>query len=533
MVHTGSRDGAKQRWQQRPATRKSTVSHQRTSNETQKKMDAKTCYRCGTTSHLANYPKCPAKQSKCRQCGKVGHFARVCRSSASTCVVQEVDVPELTVLSIEMPLPAKRKHNLKCTVSLHTVDGNSIDTELLVDTGSAVSILPEHLYQQYFSDISLTVPNVRLVTYMQKTIPVLGCLTITASFQCHCTQVSFFIVPGGTPLLGMDLFTALHLDIRNGSVVSSAKNGQVAVNFTEPLGLAAGFVHKVNVRSDVLPIQQKLRRLPFAVRDAVSQELKRLESEGIIEKVESSPWVSPVVVIQKKTGGIRLCVDLREPNKAVVIDSHPLPHIEEIFTELRGASMFSTIDLQNAYHQVTLHEDSRDLTAFITLHIFLHTYRATPHAVTKLSPAELLHGRQIKTKLHVGGLPCVAPPKDQKNLKEIIQQSQNKMKEYTDRQRHANSPKIPVGSFVPIRKPGIIKKGHSKFTPPLKVVAHKGPATYLLADGRAWNAIHLAPTSPCVTTSDTVSLAEDSFKPLEAPQTSQMSISSPTTSRPH
>ncbi|ROI32511.1 hypothetical protein DPX16_0397 [Anabarilius grahami] len=77
------------------------------------------------------------------------------------------------------------------------------------------------------------------------------------------------------------------------------------------------------------------------------------------------------------------------------------------------------------------------------------------------------------------------------------------MKEYTDRQRHAKSPKIPVGSFVRIRKPGIIKKGHSKFTPPLKVVAQKGPATYLLGDGRAWNAIHLAPTSPCVTTSDT------------------------------
>ncbi len=51
------------------------------------------------------------------------------------------------------------------------------------------------------------------------------------------------MLPGGTPLLGMDLFTELHLDIQNGSIASSEGNGQAAVNYTEPLGLAIGFVH--------------------------------------------------------------------------------------------------------------------------------------------------------------------------------------------------------------------------------------------------------------------------------------------------
>ncbi len=175
--------------------------------------------------------------------------------------------------------------------------------------------------------------------------------------------------------------------------------------------------------------------------------------------------------------------------------------------------------------------EGKEWKAFVTE--FLHTYRATPHAVTKLSPAELLHGRQIKTKLHVSGLPCVAPPKDQQNLKQIIQHSQNKMKEYTDWRRNAQSPKIQVGTFVRIRKPGITKKGHSKFTQPFKVVAQKGLATYLLSDGKVWNAMHLAPAASCVTTFDTASLAEDSFKPLEAPQTPQLSVSPSCNSRPH
>ncbi|CAM5110988.1 unnamed protein product [Natator depressus] len=80
------------------------------------------------------------------------------------------------------------------------------------------------------------------------------------------------------------------------------------------------------------------------------------------------------------------CVDLREPNKAIVIDSHPLPHIEGVFSELRGAKMFSTLDLQSAYHQVMLHEDSRDLTAFIT-HEGLFCFKHVPYGLASAPSA--------------------------------------------------------------------------------------------------------------------------------------------------
>ena len=104
----------------------------------------------------------------------------------------------------------------------------------------------------------------------------------------------------------------------------------------------------MKIRPDVVPIQQKLHRLPFAVRDAVSQEVKTLEEAGIIEIIDSSEWVSPIVVTHNKTGGTRLCMDLHEPNKAIVRDSHPLPHVQEVLAELHGARMFSTLDLQSA-----------------------------------------------------------------------------------------------------------------------------------------------------------------------------------------
>ena len=108
----------------------------------------------------------------------------------------------------------------------------------------------------------------------------------------------------------MDLFTALGLNIVNGCVtpasVLSTYVHQTLVwqtsdpNVTETLGYAKGFAHRVKTRPNVVPIQQKLRRLPFAVCDAVSQEVKTLEEVGIIERIGSSEWVSPIALRIRK-----------------------------------------------------------------------------------------------------------------------------------------------------------------------------------------------------------------------------------------
>lgn len=136
--------------------------------------------------------------------------------------------------------------------------------------------------------------------------------------------------------------------------------------FSNDLGLVKDFVYRVKTETTVTPVQQKLRRLPLSARDKVSHELRKLEVTGVIEKIDASEWVSPIVVAWKKTGEIRLCVDLRKPNQAVVIDSHPLPHPEEIFHQLTGMTVFSKLDLSSAYHQMELAEESRDLIAFMT-----------------------------------------------------------------------------------------------------------------------------------------------------------------------
>lgn len=195
----------------------------------------------------------------------------------------------------------------------------------------------------------------------------LGCVKTCAQHGECSVPATFYIVKSGNPLMGMDLISSLNLCIQGNKVITFKQSvEQVSHSATPDFGCANHFVHRVNLRENAASVQQKLRRLPFSVRDAVSAEVNRLLAADIIERVDSSPWVSPIVVTQKKFGDICMCVDLREPNKAIVVDSYPIPHTEELFSQLRGAVMFSTIDLANAYHKVPLHKESRDLTAFIT-----------------------------------------------------------------------------------------------------------------------------------------------------------------------
>lgn len=200
----------------------------------------------------------------------------------------------------------------------------------------------------------------------------LGCLPAQVTRHDVTTAATFFVVEKGTPLLGLDLMVALNIHIVGGVVAppppDNARPAPVMhLSTSSPLiGCAKNFVHRVKVSASVPPVRQKLRRLPLSVRDAVTVEINKLLAAGVIERIDASPWVSPIVVTRKKKGGIRMCVDLREPNKAVITDCFPIPHIDELLSTLRGAAVFSTIDLASAYHQVPLHEESRDLTAFIT-----------------------------------------------------------------------------------------------------------------------------------------------------------------------
>ena len=103
------------------------------------------------------------------------------------------------------------------------------------------------------------------------------------------------------------------------------------------------------------------------MRQRVSEALDQLERDGIIEKVVgATPWASPLVVIPKKDGDVRLCVDMRMPNQAIQRERHPMPIVDDLIHKLNGATVFTKLDLRVGYHQLSLAEESRHMTTFAT-----------------------------------------------------------------------------------------------------------------------------------------------------------------------
>lgn len=135
---------------------------------------------------------------------------------------------------------------------------------------------------------------------------------------------------------------------------------------TDSLGHTTVATHRI-ITTDEVPIRKKAYRVSKEKQDFLGAELKDMLSKGVI-RPSSSPWASPVVLVKKKDGGTRFCIDYRGINAKTHLDAYPMPQVQEILESLNGATVFSTIDLKSGYWQVGMDPDSIQKTAFATCH---------------------------------------------------------------------------------------------------------------------------------------------------------------------
>lgn len=128
------------------------------------------------------------------------------------------------------------------------------------------------------------------------------------------------------------------------------------------LGHSSLIKHSIKLTDDV-PIRVPHRRIPPNQLEEVKQHIRKLLDQGIIRK-STSPYASAIVIVRKKDGSLRLCVDYRQLNKKTIKDAYPLPRIEETLDMLHGTKYFSSIDLAQGYYQVEMDEQSIPKTAF-------------------------------------------------------------------------------------------------------------------------------------------------------------------------
>ena len=120
--------------------------------------------------------------------------------------------------------------------------------------------------------------------------------------------------------------------------------------------------HDIKI-TDPQPFKERYRRIPPYLYEEVKAHLQEMVEVGAIRR-SFSPWASAVVLVRKKDGGLRFCIDLCKLNNRTVKDGYSLPCIEDTLDCLHGAVWFSTLDLKSGYWQVELEEDAKPLTAF-------------------------------------------------------------------------------------------------------------------------------------------------------------------------
>ena len=120
---------------------------------------------------------------------------------------------------------------------------------------------------------------------------------------------------------------------------------------------------------DLIPGTEPISIPPYRMSPAELRELKaqleELMSKGFI-RPSISPWGAPVLFMKKKDGSLRLCIDYRQLNRAIIRNYYPLPPIDELFDKFQGSRVYSKIDLRSGYHQLRVRENDVSKTAFRT-----------------------------------------------------------------------------------------------------------------------------------------------------------------------
>lgn len=113
------------------------------------------------------------------------------------------------------------------------------------------------------------------------------------------------------------------------------------------------------------PVRLPPYRLPHAYREIVQSKLKEMLESGIIDK-SSSEWASPIVLVKKKVGSMRMCVDYRRLNSVSREDAYPMPRIDDLIDRLGRARFITTLDLTRGYWQMPVAAEDQHKTAFAT-----------------------------------------------------------------------------------------------------------------------------------------------------------------------
>lgn len=354
------------------------------------------CFNCAKDGHKSNDPRCPARGKKCRYCQNTGHFECCCqkksRDNKETGQKHHKTVKHVTDEETSTGMNkdyAFWVNSVGKSDSYCNVDVGGVSTKVIIDSGASCNVTDKKqwdcLKKEKIKCFSEKTSRPLYAYGSSNPLPVAGVFRATVQHGDRVVEdAEFIVIQGeGQTLLGRETATDLGL-LHIGPFVNSVTGEQGETNadivdkypecFTG-FGKLKDFQLKIPIDETVQPVVQPMRRIPYSMREPLEKKIEELERLDIIEKATGpSTWVSPVVVVPKNDNEIRLCVDMRVANKAVLRERFPIPTVDDVLYDMNDSSVFSKLDIKWAYHQLELDEQSREITTFVT-HKGLYRYK--------------------------------------------------------------------------------------------------------------------------------------------------------------
>ena len=347
------------------------------------------CGRCGG-NHVKN--SCPAFHAECRRCHRKGHYAKFCRtkSSASKKVrevgLNESEKEEPFFLGDITDISSVKMENNCNNPWIATIAVNKSKVRFKVDSGADVTVMSMDTYKKIKQNHLKETSHV-LSTAAGSKLKCYGMFRANMRYAGRQYKENVYVTDSINNLLSRSMCQVMGILTVNIAECKYGDEEEIPENeIFGDIGMIKGEPVKIKLKENAVPFHiNSARRVALPLMDKVKKEIERMESYNVISKVtKPTEWCSPMTVVLKKNGNVRLCVDLRQLNRSVKRERFVLPTLQDIASKLKNAKIFSTLDAASGYHQLMLDDDSAELTTFMTP-FGRYMYKRLPFGITSAS----------------------------------------------------------------------------------------------------------------------------------------------------
>ncbi|XP_033005510.1 uncharacterized protein K02A2.6-like [Lacerta agilis] len=252
-----------------------------------------------------------------------------------------------------------------------------VPCELEVDSGSGFTIVSEGTFRSFCPQVGrdcLRPLDFILRDFNQNPVPILGVGNFRIQHRKFKGKLLIVVAGGRRPdLLGRDWFEAFGIRLEGAYKIESAPSSfdalcqEFAVVFDGQLGRYTGPPVSFDLDPAVCPIRLKPRRVPFALKPKIDEELDKLVEQGVLEPVSHARWETPIVCPLKANGAVRICTDYKcTLNKVLQQNAYPVPVVSHVLASLAGGQILAKLDLPQAYQQLPVDDTTADAQTIIT-----------------------------------------------------------------------------------------------------------------------------------------------------------------------